>query len=514
MADEAEPKTGPKTEPEYDLVVVGGGINGVGIARDAAGRGLRVLLCEQGDLASGTSSASSKLIHGGLRYLEQYEFRLVAKALGEREVLLRNAPHLVRPLRFVMPHVAGLRPRWMMRIGLFLYDHLDMRRHKRLPGSKAIRLSEHDAGAPLRSEFRDGYEYSDAWVDDARLVVLTALDAAERGATILTRTRCVGATRDEESWCVDLEAAEGRSSVRALALVNAAGPWVGEFLELIGRGGERRVRRVKGSHIVVRRLFEHGYGYIFQNPDRRVVFALPFEEEFTLIGTTEVEFDGDPSEATIDEAEIEYLCETANRFFERVTTPSDVVHAFSGVRPLLEEEEANPSAVTRDYQLDLDEDGAPLLSVFGGKITTYRKLAEEALGKLGAQLGGGQPWTEDAPLPGGDIERGELGVVSQHLIQRYPWLDESLRRRLVRAYGTRAERVLGEAASITDLGEDFGGGLFERELRYLVTVEWARTAEDVLWRRSQLGLQLSDAQQRRVGDWIEQWQASEVATPR
>lgn len=510
MADHTE----QKTQPEYDLVVVGGGINGVGIARDAAGRGLRVLLCEQGDLASGTSSASSKLIHGGLRYLEHYEFRLVAKALGEREVLLRNAPHLVRPLRFVMPHVAGLRPRWMMRIGLFLYDHLDMRRHKRLPGSKAIHLSEHDAGAGLRAELRDGYEYSDAWVDDARLVVLTALDAAERGATILTRTRCVGATRDAGSWTVDLEEPEGGRSVRARTLVNAAGPWVGEFLESIGRAGERRVRRVKGSHIVVRRLFEHGYGYIFQNPDRRVVFALPFEEEFTLVGTTEVEFDGDPSEATIDEAEIEYLCDTVNRFFERVTTPGDVVHAFSGVRPLLEEEEANPSAVTRDYRLDLDEDGAPLLSVFGGKITTYRKLAEEALGKLGAHLGDGGPWTEDAPLPGGDIEGGDLNGVLQRLVLRYPWMDEELRLRLARAYGTRAELVLGNARSYADLGEDFGGGLSECELRYLVTVEWARTADDVLWRRSQLGLLLSDAQQQRVGEWIEGWRASEVATRR
>lgn len=508
MLDDAE----PKTQPEYDLVVVGGGINGVGIARDAAGRGLRVLLCEQGDLASGTSSASSKLIHGGLRYLEHYKFNLVAKALGEREVLLRTAPHLVRPLRFVMPHVAGLRPRWMMRVGLFLYDHLDMRRNKRLPGSKAIRFDRHEAGAALQPEFHDGYEYSDAWVDDARLVVLTALDAAEHGATILTQTRCVGAQRSEDHWSVDLEDSAGTQRVRARALVNAAGPWVGEFLEQIGRGSERRVRRVKGSHIVVRSLFAHQYGYIFQNPDRRVVFALPFEEEFTLIGTTEVEFDGDPSEATIDEAEIAYLCETVNRFFEQTTTAADVVHTFSGVRPLLEEEGSDTSKVTRDYRLELNEDGAPLLSVFGGKITTYRKLAEEALGQLAPQLGGGESWTKDAPLPGGEIEDGDLNSILQRLVLRYPWQDEQMRLRLARAYGTRAELVLGVAPSYTDLGEDFGGGLSERELRYLVEVEWARTADDVLWRRSQLGLWLSEGERKRVGDWIERWQASEVAT--
>lgn len=497
--------------PEYDLVVVGGGINGAGIARDAVGRGLRVLLCEQGDLASGTSSASSKLIHGGLRYLEHYEFRLVAKALGEREVLLRIAPHVVRPLRFVMPHVPGLRPRWMMRIGLFLYDHLDMRRHKRLPGSKAVRFDQHDAGGALRSEFRDGYEYSDAWVDDARLVVLTALDASERGATILTQTRCVGATRSEEGWAIDLEGPEGVRSVRARALVNAAGPWVGDFLEQIGRDGARQVRRVKGSHIVVRRLFEHDYGYIFQNPDRRVVFALPFEGEFTLIGTTEEEFDGDPSEAAISDGEIAYLCETVNRFFEQATTASDVVHSFAGVRPLLEEEETDPSTVTRDYRLDLDEDGAPLLSVFGGKITTYRKLAEEAVGKLQGHLGGGEPWTENAPLPGGEIPEGDLNQVLQRLVLRYPWQDEEMRLRLARAYGTRAEEVMGTARSLDDLGEDFGGGLSERELRYLVEVEWARTADDVLWRRSQLGLWLTEAQQTRVREWIEWWRASEGA---
>jgi glycerol-3-phosphate dehydrogenase len=507
MVEDAE----PKVQPEYDLVVVGGGINGVGIARDAAGRGLRVLLCEQGDLASGTSSASSKLIHGGLRYLEHHEFRLVAKALGEREVLLRIAPHVVRPLRFVMPHVPGLRPRWMMRIGLFLYDHLDMRQNKRLPGSRAIRFDRHDAGDALRPEFRDGYEYSDAWVDDAQLVVLTALDAAERGATILTQTRCVAAERREASWSVDLEGPEGRQSVRSRALVNAAGPWVGEFLERIGRGGTRRVRRVKGSHIVVRRMFEHDYGYILQNPDRRVVFALPFEGEFTLIGTTEEEFDGDPSEAAISDAEIAYLCETANRFFDHETTASDVVHSFAGVRPLLEEEGANPSAVTRDYRLDLDEDGAPLLSVFGGKITTYRKLAEEAVGTLQTRLGGGRPWTEGAPLPGGEIPEGDLNSVLQRLVLRYPWQDEQMRLRLARAYGTRAEEVIGPARSLDDLGDDFGGGLSERELRYLIEVEWARTADDVLWRRSQLGLWLSDAQRARVSEWIAQWRASESA---
>jgi len=488
----------------YDLVVVGGGINGAGIARDAAGRGLRVLLCERDDLASHTSSASSKLIHGGLRYLEHYEFRLVAKALAEREVLLRNAPHIVRPLRFVMPHVPGLRPRWMMRLGLFLYDHLDLRRGKRLPGSRGVRLRDHPAGEALRADLRDGYEYSDAWVDDARLVVLTAVDAAERGATVLTRTACVAAAREGERWRVDLEDRDGPRSIRARALVNACGPWTGSFLETAVAGvPPQPIRLVKGSHIVVPKLFDHDYAYILQNPDRRVVFALPFEGDFTLIGTTEVEFEADPAAATIGDHEVDYLCATATRFFQRAITPDDMVHSFSGVRPLIGEETVNASAVSRDYQLELNTDGAPLLSVLGGKITTYRKLADEAVTKLAPLLGADSAsWTQNTPLPGGDIPGRNPERLHAELAARYPWLEERTRVRLGRAYGSRAFELLSDAGSTGDLGAHFGADLYECEIRYLVKHEWARNADDILWRRSRLGLFLDDAAVETLDEWL------------
>lgn len=496
-----------------DLVVVGGGINGVGIARDAAGRGLRVLLCERDDLASHTSSASSKLIHGGLRYLEHYEFRLVAKALAEREVLLRNAPHIVRPLRFVMPHVPGLRPRWMMRVGLFLYDHLDLRRRKLLPGSTGVRFDSHPAGAALRTEMRDGYEYSDAWVDDARLVVLTALDAAERGATILTRTACVAAHREGDEWHVELESSGdgsaanlGQRTIRARALVNACGPWAGAFLEdSVPEVPSQPIRLVKGSHIVVPRLFEHDYAYILQNPDRRVVFALPFEHDFTLIGTTEVEYAADPAAAAIGTAEVDYLCATATRFFRREVTPAEVVHTFSGVRPLIGDETVNASAVSRDYQLDLDTDGPPLLSVLGGKITTYRKLAAEAVDKLGPLVDVHTPsWTERARLPGGDFSSQDAPRLHADLAARYGWLDDATRLRLAQAYGTRIFDLLGDAQSIDDLGEQLGAGLSEREVAYLVRNEWARTADDILWRRTRLGLRLSGEEVAALERWLGQ----------
>lgn len=498
----------------YDLVVVGGGINGAGIARDAAGRGLRVLLCERDDLASHTSSASSKLIHGGLRYLEHYEFRLVAKALAEREVLLRSAPHIVRPLRFVMPHVPGLRPRWMMRIGLFLYDHLDLRRRKLLPGSRGVRLDRHPAGAALRPELQDGYEYSDAWVDDARLVVLTALDAAERGATILTRTACVAARRERDLWSVDLEAntdgapddagARDRRTIRARALVNACGPWAGSFLdESVPAVPAQPVRLVKGSHIVVPRLFEHEYAYILQNPDRRVVFALPFERDFTLIGTTEVEYDADPAAAAIGDAEVDYLCATATRFFRREVVATDVVHSFSGVRPLIGEETANASAVSRDYQLELDTDGPPLMSILGGKITTYRKLADEAVAQLAPLVGVHTPsWTKQARLPGGDVPQPEPERLMADLAVRYPWLDAETRQRLAEAYGTRIFDVLRDARTIEELGTHMGAGLYEREVRYLVSHEWARTADDILWRRTRLGLRFSEQEVANLNRWL------------
>ncbi len=498
--------------PTADLAVIGGGINGAGIARDAAGRGLRVVLCEQHDLAGHTSSASTKLIHGGLRYLEHYEFGLVRKALLEREVLIRAAPHIIRPLRFVMPHVEGLRPAWMLRAGLFLYDHLDLGRRKLLPGSARVDLARHPAGAALRPELTVGFEYSDAWVEDARLVVLCALDARERGARVLTRTRCVAAERGAQGWRLVLEGRHGRrEQLEARALVNATGPWVSDFLSAVaGRRRGRRIRQVKGSHIVVPALFEHRFAYIFQHGDGRVVFAIPYEGRFTLIGTTEVEWHDDPARAQASEAEIAYLCEAVSRYFRVPVRPGEVVHSFAGVRPLLDDEHADPSEISRDYLLDLDLDGAPLLSVFGGKITTFRRLAEEALERLAAPLGwSAPPWTEEAPLPGGDLPRADLGAFLAECRRRYPWLPERLRERLAQSYGTRLERLLGEARSLADLGEDLGGGLHEREVAYLVEQEWAREVDDVLWRRTRLGLHVG----AETGERLAAWLAGETRSP-
>jgi len=499
-----------------DLLVVGGGINGVGIARDAAGRGLSVVLCEQDDLASHTSSASSKLIHGGLRYLEYYEFSLVSKALAEREVVLRAAPHIVWPMRFVMPHLATLRPAWMIRAGLFLYDHLDLGKRKLLPGSKGIRLREHPAGEPLDPSLVSGFEYSDTWVQDARLVVLNAMDAAERGATVLTRTRCERAKRRAESWHASLRSSVDGSTrvVEARGLVNATGPWVSQFLEnTLQIPQSSRIRQVKGSHIVVPSLFEHAYAYIFQNPDGRVVFALPYEERFTLIGTTEAEYPGDPAGASISEVEIGYLCEAANRYFVHQIDPTDVVWSFSGVRPLVDDAEGSASAVTRDYRLELDTNGAPLLSVFGGKLTTYRKLAEETLEKLVPVLGiDAGTWTESQPLPGGDIADADFEQFLEELEYSYPWLPEPLAHRYARAYGTRVEMLLGSATSLEDLGEHLGDDVYGAELKYLVTHEWARTEEDVLWRRSKLGLHVTEDTAQAVAHWLTQNRDNHLAS--
>lgn len=489
---------------QWDVLVVGGGINGAGIARDAAGRALRVLLCEQDDLAAHTSSASTKLIHGGLRYLEYREFGLVRKALQEREVLLRAAPHIIAPLRFVMPHVPGLRPAWMIRAGLFLYDHLSHRTI--LPGSRGIDLRRHAAGAPLTGDIRRGFVYSDARVDDARLVVLNALGAQQRGAEILTRTRLVEARDTRGTWRAVLQDADGaRRTVEARALVNAAGPWVGELLRgPIGRPAQHHVRLVKGSHIVTHRLFEHDHAYIFQNPDKRIVFAIPYEGEFTLIGTTDVEYHGDPSEVAISDDETAYLCETINRYFARPITPSDVVWSYAGVRPLLEEAGVdNPSAATRDYRLDLDVSGAPLLSVFGGKITTYRRLAEEALDLLAHPLGIAAPsWTATVPLPGGDVPDADIARFAAALHDRHPWLPAKLAQRYAHAYGTRAHALLDGAAALDALGDQLAPGLYEAEARYLMTHEWARSADDILWRRTKLGLHATSADARRVDEWL------------
>ena len=493
--------------PAYDLVIIGGGINGAGIARDAAGRGLSVLLCEQHDLAAHTSSASTKLIHGGLRYLEYYEFGLVRKALQEREVLLRAAPHIIRPLSFVMPHNPGLRPTWMIRAGLFLYDHLGKR--ELLPASESVDLRTHAAGQPLKPELTNGFIYSDAWVEDARLVVLNALDAAERGAKILPRTRCISARRYADMWDVTLQPADGHPAqvVRCHALVNAAGPWVVNFLhDSLGMTSRRHLRLAKGSHIVVRRMFEHDHAYLLQNADKRVLFAIPYEREFTLIGTTDVEYQGDPADASITDEEVAYLCDMANRYFARSISSADVVWSYSGVRPLLADNATDLDAVTRDYLLECDatSERAPLLCVFGGKITTYRRLAEEALDLLTLSLSHMKAaCTADAALPGGDIPNADFDGFLAGFRRSTPWLPEVLARRYARAYGTRIDRLLAGARSVAELGEDFGGGLFEAEISYLISQEWSQTADDILWRRSKLGLHVGVETVRRLEKRLE-----------
>ena len=469
----------------FDLLVIGGGINGTGIARDAAGRGLSVLLTERGDLACGTSSASSKLVHGGLRYLEHGQFRLVRESLAERELLLRAAPHLVRPLRFVLPHDREHRPGWLIRLGLALYDHLGGTGS--LPGSRAVRLAGSPLGAGLRPELVRGFTYWDGWVPDARLVVANAIDAAERGAVILTRTPCLAAGREGALWRVELA---GRT-VQARRLVNAAGPWAGRVLgAVLGRPGGERLRLVKGSHIVVPRLHDGDHALIVQNADRRVVFALPYEESFTLIGTTDLPFSGDPADADVSDAEIAYLCTAVNRVLARPITPAAVTDRFAGVRPLYDDGRADPSRVSRDYVLALEggEGEAPLLTVFGGKLTTYRRLAERAVDRL---LPGSRCWTAGAVLPGGE---GAPALPD--------WLAPALARRLARSYGSRAGAVLGEARGLADLGRDFGGGLSEREVTWLIEREFARSAADILWRRSKLGLVLTGAQRAELARWL------------
>jgi glycerol-3-phosphate dehydrogenase len=472
----------------FDLVVVGGGINGVGIARDAAGRGLAVLLCEKGDLAGATSSASSKMIHGGLRYLEHYAFRLVRESLAEREVLLRLAPHLIRPRRFVLPYDEGLRPRWMIRAGLFLYDRLGGA--SSLPRSAAVRLRDDALGAPLQDRLADGFVYADCVVDDARLVVANARDAARRGAEIATRTTLVAARREDARWHVVLEGEDGsRREVEARILVNAAGPWVRDVLGLAGIASRAALRLVKGSHVVVPRLYDGAQAYLLQNDDRRVVFVIPYERDFTLVGTTELPFAGDPARVRISPAEVDYLCRAVSRCFRRPLGPEAVVWAYAGVRPLYDNRAASASAVTREYVLELDEAGAPVLSIFGGKLTTYRRLAEHSLGRLARHLGSAGPaWTAAAALPGGEDWPAAGAAAAAALRSAYPFLDAATADRLAHSYGAEARRVLGEARNHGDLGRDFAGGLSEREVEWLIAEEWARSADDVLWRRSKLGL--------------------------
>ncbi|WGG52734.1 glycerol-3-phosphate dehydrogenase [Rugamonas sp. DEMB1] len=502
---------------DCDVLVVGGGINGAGIARDAAGRGLSVVLCEKDDLAAHTSSASTKLIHGGLRYLEYYEFNLVRKALIEREVLLRSAPHIMWPLRFIMPHDKGQRPALLIRAGLFLYDFLAKR--EILPGSSSIDMRSHVAGKPLKHGFTRGFIYSDGWVDDARLVVLNAMDAAEKGATILTQTACTSVNRLADKWQATLRQAPSAGApdgqqiqVNARYLVNAAGPWTADFLNgALPQGGGKQLRLIKGSHIVVKRIFEHDNAYIFQNPDGRIVFAIPYEQDFTLIGTTDLDYKGDTNKVAIDQTEIDYLCELASYYFTNPIKPADVVWTYSGVRPLVEDEAADAKAVTRDYRFEVDQGGAPLLSVFGGKITTFRKLAEEAVDLIAKDLNTKSgAWTEQACLPGGDL----FGAAPQNravlefdgwvngLQTRYHWLPPKLVRRYARAYGTRIHTLLEGRNMPSDMGEQILDNLYQAEVDYLRKHEWARNAKDILWRRSKLGLHLGAGAEQRLGEWL------------
>jgi glycerol-3-phosphate dehydrogenase len=489
-----------------DLLVIGAGINGAGIARDAAGRGLSVVLCEKGDIAQGTSSRSGKLVHGGLRYLEYCEFRLVREALIEREVLLRMAPHIIWPMRFVLPHDKAQRPVWLIRLGLFLYDHLGGR--ERLPASRGLDLRHAAEGRPLREDYSRGFEYSDCWVDDARLVILNAKSAAELGARILPRTECVAARRVDGMWQADLvDRITGIArQIRARILVNSAGPWVDRVLDrTIGRNAEKRVRLVKGSHIVVPKHYAGSHAYLFQNPDKRVIFVNPYEDDYLLIGTTDIPYEGEPDEVAIDHAEIEYLCGVVNRYFTRAIGPADIIHAFSGIRPLYDDAAGNPSAVTRDYVFDIDaaSETAPLLSIFGGKITTYRKLAEHALEKLKPFLPSlNRPWTATVPLPGGDMVEADFERYLIGLKTTYPWLPADLAKHYARLYGTRASRVIGDARCLGDLGRCIGDRLYEAEVRYLVAEEWAATAEDILWRRTKHGLHLPADAAQIVDGWL------------
>jgi Glycerol-3-phosphate dehydrogenase len=485
---------GMSGEAIFDLFVIGGGINGCGIARDAAGRGYSVALAEMNDFASGTSSGATKLIHGGLRYLEYYEFRLVREALMEREVLWAMAPHVIWPMRFVLPYQkGGIRPAWLIRLGLFLYDHLGGR--KLLPATRTLDLKRDPAGKPLKPVFGKAFEYSDGWVDDARMVVLNARDAAARGATIYSRSKVTSVRRENDLWTISVQGEGGEATVvKSRMLVNAAGPWVDRVLSgAFGQNNVHNVRLVQGSHIVVRKKFEDPRAYFFQNPDNRIIFAIPYERDFTLIGTTDRDYSGDPKDVKISDEEVRYLCDAASEYFSEPVKPEDIVWTYSAVRPLYDDGASMAQEATRDYVLKLDKaEGAPLLNVFGGKLTTYRRLAEHALEKVGEAIGEkGAPWTAKSRLPGGDFPATGYEVQVRLVRDKYPFLADRHAERLVRCYGTDAVAILGGAANIGDLGRHFGGTLYEAEVRWLMDKEWARTAEDVLWRRTKQGLLLS-----------------------
>ena len=487
----------------YDIAIIGGGVNGCGIARDAAGRGLKVVLVEKSDLASGTSSASTKLVHGGLRYLEHYEFKLVRDALAEREVLLSMAPHIIWPLRFILPHHKALRPAWLIRMGLFLYDHLGGR--KILPASRSVKLKDVPAGQPLKDTFTNAFEYSDCWVDDARLVVLNAMDAKARGADIRTRTEAVTARGENGKWTLDLEdkTTGKRERVMASVLINAAGPWVDDVLQRkAGMNGKPRIRLVKGSHIVVPKLFDHDRAYIFQNDDKRIVFAIPYEADYTLIGTTDVDYTGDPGSVKIEADEIDYLCKLASAYFKQPIAPESVVWTYSGVRPLMDDGATAAQEATRDYVLELDDRlGAPLLNIFGGKITTYRRLAEAAIDKLDGLLATGSAWTAGATLPGGDFPVDGVPALERDVQRLAPTLPGETVHRLVRTYGTRAKQIV-TGGDGHGMGEMLGADLSESEATYLVANEWARTADDILWRRTKLGLRVTPEESARLSNWL------------
>ncbi len=498
-----------------DLLVIGGGVNGCGIARDAAGRGLSVTLCEKDDLAQATSSASTKLFHGGLRYLEFYEFRLVREALVERETLLKAMPHISWPLRFVLPHHSGLRPRWLLRLGLFIYDHLGGR--KILPATKSLDLRENAAGKPLKAMFERGFEYSDCWVEDSRLVALNARDAADRGVTVLTRTMVVGAERDGATWRVSLRDAESGETceLRARGVVNAGGPWVEDILSgKLRLNTPDKIRLVRGSHIVTKKLFDHDRAYIFQQSDGRIVFAIPYETDFTLIGTTDRDHKEAPGAAVCTDEEADYLRKAASEYFEKPIAPEDVVWRYAGVRPLYDDGAKSATAATRDYVLRVEAtgEGAPALNVFGGKITTYRRLAEAALEKLRPHFPQmGQGWTAGVPLPGGDFPVDGVARLVDDLRKAHPFVDARFALRLVRAYGVDAEKILGDAQKFEDLGRHFGWNLTEAEVRWLMEREWARRADDVLWRRSKMGLRLTKQEAAALDDWMREARPAIVA---
>ncbi len=486
-------------EHMFDLLIIGGGINGAGIARDAAGRGLSVCLVEKDDLASHTSSASTKLVHGGLRYLEHYEFRLVRESLIERERLLNIAPHIIWPMRFVLPHDAGLRPKWMLRLGLFLYDNLGGR--KLLPPTSDVNLRSAPHGDVLEQRLTHGFEYSDCWVEDARLVVLNCMDAKERGADIRTRTECTELERAGDHWSATLKSASGENTITAKTVVNAAGPWVDRVLGRALPGEQHQnLRLVKGSHLIFPKLFDHDRSYIFQNKDDRIIFAIPYERDFTLVGTTDQLFKGDPAGIDISAEEAAYICDAANEYLATDIAPEGAVASYAGVRPLYENNAASNSTVTRDYQFELDDTGPKLLSIFGGKLTTYRKLAEHALEKLGVR---GDSWTANSDLPGGDINPVRFDAFVDQQCEAFPWLASETVLRLARAYGTRMVQLLGDAQGTNDLGAHMGGDVYARELEYLAAQEFATTGEDVLKRRSKLYLHLSQDEQTRIDQWFE-----------